>query len=649
MYKKLAMVFGFLPWVVFSEFYTPTGNGIIKASLAALITSIVLDRRQLRKGFWLPWASLVYFCLAAINGKVNFLPFAVTHPSAVINLAIAIIVWLSMLIRQPFTLQYAREEVDPGFWNSPLFIEINWYLTLMWAIVLTISALPSLLISGEIYSKSWFWGYAFNGGCLGLAFYLNQKMPVWIIACNFWRTVAKLPSVKSPYLEGGFKPVHDEVKLDDLEVIGSIPAELQGCYLRNGPNPYFTPYTYTYPVDGDGMIHQLNIIDGKASYKNVFVKTKGLLAEIKAGKALYGGIALPIPPDPTLTHGEDNKATASIHIIPWEDDKFLALYEATPAYLLDGQLNTLEEWRPDNETIPFKVNAHYRVDFVTGQIYMFTYDPVGTPLLVYEFNKKHKLIKTISVPKARCSMIHDLLITQNYIVIFDMPAIFNVLNNDGSKPFFEYKAEDTVSIILIRRDDYSIASINNIPSFFVYHFVNAYEENNQIIMDMVFHQRLYLNPGTEKGHDAPPSLYRGVIDLTGMTYHHHCLDNTWIVEFPNYNLQYCGQKYRYAYLAAKKGDSDGGFNHVMKYDFVTNLSEVVGFGKDIEVGEVTFIAKASQLSEDDGYLVFFTYSKSTDCSDFLILDAQQPSHELARVRLPRRVPHGLHGSWINRK
>ena len=645
MHKKLAIFFGFIPWIVFSEFYTPTSKGIIEASMVALLTTVVFDKHELKKGFWLPWASLIYFCLAAFNGIVGIFPFAVTHPSAVINLAIAGIVWLSLLVRQPFTLQYAKEEVDAAFWKNPLFLKINWQLTLMWAIMLTISALPSVFIPQQIYSASWFWGYGFNGGCLVLAFYLNRKMRDWIVARNFWQSVAKLPPVKSPYLEGGFRPVHDEVELDELEISGVIPSGLNGRYLRNGPNPYFTPYTYTYPIDGDGMIHQITLQNGKASYKNAFVQTKGLQAEIKAGKALYGGIALQAPPDPGLVGSEENKSPASIHVIKWQD-KLLALYETTPAYLLDNQLNTLGEWQLEDSKVPFPVNAHHRIDPVTGQIYMFKYETFGAPLSIYEFSKDYELIKTINIPKTRHTMIHDLLITQNYIVVFDMPAVFNVANNDGSKPFFEYKPEIPVSIILIKRCDYSITTIDNIPSFFVYHFVNAYEENNRIIVDMVFHQRLYLNPG---GHeeDAPPALYRGTINLDNKSYSHECLNNEWVVEFPNYNLAYCGQKYQYGYLAAKSGSDKGGFNTIMKYDFNSNKIQVANWGEGVEVGEATFIPVSNPFGEDDGYLVFFIYHKQEDRSDFVILNARDIGQEIARIKLPRRVPHGLHGSWIS--
>ena len=43
-----------------------------------------------------------------------------------------------------------------------------------------------------------------------------------------------------PHLSGLFEPVIDEIDAGDLEVVGELPSEMDGMYLRNGPNPRFT-------------------------------------------------------------------------------------------------------------------------------------------------------------------------------------------------------------------------------------------------------------------------------------------------------------------------------------------------------------------------------------------------------------------------
>src|SRR5688572_27570459 len=66
----------------------------------------------------------------------------------------------------------------------------------------------------------------------------------------------------NPYLEGAFAPVEEEVTVADLAVVGSLPPELDGRYLRIGPNPMRQnvpdPARHHWFV-GDGMVHGLRL------------------------------------------------------------------------------------------------------------------------------------------------------------------------------------------------------------------------------------------------------------------------------------------------------------------------------------------------------------------------------------------------------
>ena len=108
-----------------------------------------------------------------------------------------------------------------------------------------------------------------------------------------------------PFLSGRFAPVGEEISADRLEVTGALPDDLTGAYVRNGPNPRFTPLgSYTYPLEGDGMVHGVWLDGGNARYANRYVRTQGMLAEEKAGRALFGGIMTPAFVDPSLL-GDD--------------------------------------------------------------------------------------------------------------------------------------------------------------------------------------------------------------------------------------------------------------------------------------------------------------------------------------------------------
>src|SRR5262245_30705962 len=103
---------------------------------------------------------------------------------------------------------------------------------------------------------------------------------------------------RNPFLNGIFAPVQRELDGAPLRVVaGALPDDLAGTYLRNGPNARFTPIgSYTYPLDGDGMIHAVHFEGGCATYRNRYVRTPSMAAEERAGRALWGGLLTPIMP-----------------------------------------------------------------------------------------------------------------------------------------------------------------------------------------------------------------------------------------------------------------------------------------------------------------------------------------------------------------
>src|SRR5512146_3255796 len=97
----------------------------------------------------------------------------------------------------------------------------------------------------------------------------------------------------SPYLLGAYAPTRDEVAAECTEVVGRVPADLRGAYVRNGPNPQFPPKGRYHWFDGDGMLHGVRVREGRASYRNRYVRTQGWQEEHEAGKALWTGMSEP--------------------------------------------------------------------------------------------------------------------------------------------------------------------------------------------------------------------------------------------------------------------------------------------------------------------------------------------------------------------
>ena len=150
----------------------------------------------------------------------------------------------------------------------------------------------------------------------------------------------------SPYLSGRFAPVHREISTAKVAVEGDVPDDLIGTYIRNGPNPKFTPLgSYSYPIEGDGMLHAVSFGPDTVHYQNRWVRTRGLEAEERAGRALFGGIMTPAFVDPALLApdpdpGWPTKLDAFINVVA-HGGRYLALEEGLPAYEVSSELETV--------------------------------------------------------------------------------------------------------------------------------------------------------------------------------------------------------------------------------------------------------------------------------------------------------------------
>ena len=78
----------------------------------------------------------------------------------------------------------------------------------------------------------------------------------------------------SAYNKPGFKPVHTQCTDVELVPTATIPKDIDGVFLRNGTNLQFPETRGRYHMfNGAGMLHQVQVRNGKASYTNVYVKT----------------------------------------------------------------------------------------------------------------------------------------------------------------------------------------------------------------------------------------------------------------------------------------------------------------------------------------------------------------------------------------
>jgi carotenoid cleavage dioxygenase len=453
-----------------------------------------------------------------------------------------------------------------------------------------------------------------------------------------------------PHLSGNFAPVGRELDTDDLPVIaGRIPPGLSGAYMRNGPNPLFKPIAFAYPMDGDGMIHAVYFDNGRARYRNRFVQTAALSVERRAGHAIYGSFTHPVPIDPKVLRPGDPpgpfKNGAFINILK-HGGKLLALDEATTSYEMTMELETVGEWKAGARR-PIKLGAHNRRHPKTGALFTLAYSTTRPVVEFHQIDGAGNLANTFSINLTMPTMIHDFVLTERHIVLLASPAVFDVGAAKNGQPFMQWRPNLGTRVGLIALDGSSTQWLDADP-FFVFHFANAFERKGHIFIDYVRHERLALGYGAQV--EKPPALHRMSIDIGGRKIRDVQVSG-WMTEFPRVNDRFNALPTRFVYLPTltktlrQVNPPSATFNTMMKIDSETGNVVLHDFGNRI-AGEATFIPRGTN-GEDDGYLAIFAFDPIKQTSDLVLLDAAHLDAEpVAAIRLPQRVPQGLHGNWI---
>lgn len=89
--------------------------------------------------------SLVLFGALAIYTLAARPEWSVAGVRLFVDGGLLLIVLISIGVRQPFTLQYAREATDPSIWQHPAFKRANYIITAVWALAFAAMVLADLL------------------------------------------------------------------------------------------------------------------------------------------------------------------------------------------------------------------------------------------------------------------------------------------------------------------------------------------------------------------------------------------------------------------------------------------------------------------------------------------------------------------------
>lgn len=179
-----------------------------------------------------------------------------------------------------------------------------------------------------------------------------------------------------PMFAGINAPCRVETDIADLEVVGTIPPDLDGAFYRVGADHQYPPRFHNdVPFNGDGMVTMFRIRNGRVSLKSRYVQTDRFKAERAAGKALFGRYRNRFTDDPSVAGMNRNLANTNVLI---HHGVLLALREDSPPVALDPvTLETIGNW-DFHGTLPGRTcSAHCKIDRVSGNLVGFGFDARG--------------------------------------------------------------------------------------------------------------------------------------------------------------------------------------------------------------------------------------------------------------------------------
>lgn len=449
------------------------------------------------------------------------------------------------------------------------------------------------------------------------------------------------------HLQNPFAPATEEITAFDLPVTGTLPRDLEGRYLRIGPNALGVedPAAHHW-ANGPGMIHGVRIRDGKAEwYRNRWVRSSSVLTGLG---------------EPARDNGlpAETDASPNTHVIQ-HAGRTLALMEAgAPPYEMDFDLNTVGIFASGITAQGFTTSPHSKLDPHTGELHSLANLPGVEYVQHIVSDRTGQVTGVTDIPiPGRTRYLHDFSITERYVILYDTPAVFDseALQrgvDDVSLLTWDYDSPGRVGIL--PRSGGPVRWIESDPSF-LGHTLNAYDDGSSIVLDLV-----RMDGPLNLDHPASmrPTLDRWHVDLIQGVVQRKRLDDR-PQEFPRVNDSRSTRPHRYGYSAANElitgafpmndeHHHDAVNDALIKHDLTRGSTEVHSFPTGTTVGEAAFAAEpAGSGEEDEGYLMAYAHDPDRGAADLVVLSAQDfTGAPVARVHLPARVPLGFHGSWI---
>jgi len=442
-------------------------------------------------------------------------------------------------------------------------------------------------------------------------------------------------------------------------VTGRWPKELSGTLYRNGPAQHeIAGVRYQHFFDGDGMLHAYRLSPEGVTHQAKMIETRKYKAEQKAGRVLYPTFGT-MPNDPAPVTSPDLMNVANISVLP-HHGKLLALWEAGSPWEVDADsLDTIGKYRfsAEMEGVPF--SAHPRVE-PDGTLWNFGYLSGANLLILWHIDANGKMVKAGKISSDPISMPHDFIVTEKHIVLL-MPPL-NYQESGGQKSFLtshEWQPEQATRVLVVDKNDFSKHRWLELPSQWVFHFGNAWEDKGGVIH---FDGARAEDPSIMTHHFR--ELMKGKVSASLPTSHHQyrldtknwtiseqpILDKGIYSEFPVIDPRVSTRRYRQLVMMTSRDSQPavhGNLNEVSSFDLESGKLSTYRYADSQIPEEHLFIPRPGSAPESTGWVVGTAHDWQQQTTVLNVFNAQAvDGGPVAVATLPYSMPLGLHGKFL---
>lgn len=457
----------------------------------------------------------------------------------------------------------------------------------------------------------------------------------------------------------GFTCQKKELRNYDMPVQGTIPPWLKGDFLTVGPAQFsLNDSCADHWLDGFAMMHKFTIADASVTYSNAFIDSGYRKESIKKGK-ITGST-----PPPTSTFSKwaslfSNSSrpvydNTNVNVIKM-NGHYIALTESTqPIYCSCSNLKNQKPIVFDDKLSEAQYScAHPHYDPVTKELisYATTFARSSTYTIYTIKEGSTERVPLCKIPVSYPSYMHSFAVTPHYVVLVETPFVVNpvdlVLKGKSFIETFKWKPKNGTNFIIIDRKSGNHLTTINTDAFFVLHHVNAFEQNKNIVLDMVTYKNpdiikaYYLDYMKDKNKPTPEgNLKRYTIDVTNEKISQK-LVSSHAIELPRINTRNNGKPYTYVYATETPVGAKLAQN-LVKINVATGKStlwNIEGYPT-----EPFFVARPGAQTEDDGVVLSVVLDATKKQSFLVILDAKDMK-EIARAYAPHHIPFTVHGCF----